>query len=208
MTYNTLLNSTGQHVWAVLFDSISHFILPTHRSPHFNNFTGTPPNTPCTSKNSSKTWTWSPPNLSKGKEFYNNRVQSLRLAVDTLGSDAEFFFKQGLQILTAHRTNYGPEGPKHLVLLWWEWPQEHWNDLRLGATMNFMDIPVPGIVDNGALDTDALAAAILFVDELIELKVLCLASPDWVVNTFPLFLVMKPHQVGQFRTIADGKAGG
>ena len=79
--------------------------------------------------------------------------------------------------------------------------------------MNFMDIPVPGIVDNGALDTEALdtealAAAILFVDELIELKVLCLASPDWVDNTSPLFLVMKSHQVGQFRTIADGKAGG
>ena len=44
--------------------------------------------------------------------------------------------------------------------------------------MNFMDTPVPGIVDNGELDKDALVAAILFVDELIELKVLRLASPD------------------------------
>ena len=74
--------------------------------------------------------------------------------------------------------------------------------------MNFMDIPVPGVIDNGDLDKDSLAAAVLFVNELIELKVLVLASSEWVVNTFPLFLVMKPHQIGQYRTIADGKAGG
>ena len=48
-----------------------------------------------------------------------------------------------------------------------------------------------------------------FFDELISLKVLCLPLPDTpVVNTFPLFLVTKAGQIGQFRTIADGKQGG
>ena len=37
--------------------------------------------------------------------------------------------------------------------------------------------------------------------------VFSLASPEWVVNTFPLFLVTKPHQSDQYRTIADGKCG-
>ena len=74
--------------------------------------------------------------------------------------------------------------------------------------MNFMATPNPGKVTNQELDKEALSAAILFVDELISLRVLILASPAWVVNTFPLFLISKPHQPGQYWTIADGKAGG
>ena len=74
--------------------------------------------------------------------------------------------------------------------------------------MNFMAVPAPGKIPNSKLDSGALAAAILFVDELISLKVLVPSPPDLVLNTFPLFLVIKPHQIGQYRTIADGKAGG
>ena len=74
--------------------------------------------------------------------------------------------------------------------------------------MNFMDTPVSGKFPNQEFDKEALASAILFIDELITFGVLSLDPPEWVVNTFPLFLVTKPHQPGQYRTIADGKAGG
>ena len=75
--------------------------------------------------------------------------------------------------------------------------------------MNFMDIPTPGIVANQELNGPALEVASKFVDELISVKVLRPPSPGVkVVNTFPLFLVSKPHQPGQYCTIADGKQGG
>ena len=52
--------------------------------------------------------------MSIGSKFYNDRVHSLRQAVNTLGSDNEFIFQQGLQILEARRSNYGPDGPPAL----------------------------------------------------------------------------------------------
>ena len=75
--------------------------------------------------------------------------------------------------------------------------------------MNFMDTPDPGLVPNQDLKGEELNEAIKFVDELIDLKVL--QPPPALLkmlNNFPLFLVPKPGQPGQFRTIADGKAGG
>ena len=75
--------------------------------------------------------------------------------------------------------------------------------------MNFMEAPTPRKVPNQDLKGPALKAAIQFVDELISLKVLCLPPPSAkIFNYFPLFLVPKPGQPGQFRTIADGKSGG
>ena len=75
--------------------------------------------------------------------------------------------------------------------------------------MKFMETPTPGITANQDLEGLALEAAIKFVDELIYLHILC--PPPLgvsVVNIFPLFLVIKPNQPGQCRTIADGKQGG
>ena len=76
-------------------------------------------------------------------------------------------------------------------------------------SMNFMDVPSPGLVPNQYVKGPQLTEAINFVDELIDLKVLC-PPPPFVslVNNFPLFLIPKPGQPGQFRTIADGKTGG
>ena len=75
--------------------------------------------------------------------------------------------------------------------------------------MNFMDIPAPGIVASQDMDGPSLEAAVKFVDELISLRVLCPPStPNQICNVFPLFLVMKPNQPDQYRTIADGKQGG
>ena len=114
--------------------------------------------------------------------------------------------QQGLDVLAAHRCNYSENGPKQLFVIWWEWTRIHWEDIQLGVSMNFMEIPTPGITRNQYLDGKALEVAAKFVEELISLKVLCLPSPDMtVVNNFTLFLVTKAGQIGQFRTIADGK---
>ena len=63
------------------------------------------------------------------------------------------------------------------MIIWWEWPKLHWPDLRLGASMNFMAAPAPGKVPNSKMDSEALAAAIIFVDELISLRVLVPSPP-------------------------------
>ena len=75
--------------------------------------------------------------------------------------------------------------------------------------MNFMTTPIPGISASQDMDGTTLDAAIKFVDELVSLKVICLPpSFDTIANTFPLFLVDKPHQINQYRTIADRKQEG
>ena len=154
-------------------------------------------------------WSWACPDLSIDSLFYNSRVHTLRHAVNTLSSDYAHLFNDGLHRLKLHRDNYGPNGPQHLVILWWEWPKEHWTELRDGASMNFMTPPVPGLVPNQNLEGPALVEAIKFVDQLVSLGVLREAQPsDNIINNFPLFLVPKPGQPDEFRCIADGKTGG
>ena len=149
------------------------------------------------------------PDLEVEKDFYLDRVHTLKAAIATLNLVFNSAYQQGLDILAAHRSNYGSDGPSELDLIWWEWPQLHWDDLRTGSTMNFMEAPTPSRVPNQELKGPALKAAIQFVDGLISLKVLCLPPPSvTVLNYFPLFLVPKPMQPNQFRTIADGKSGG
>ena len=75
--------------------------------------------------------------------------------------------------------------------------------------MSFMVTTTPGIIANQYLEGPALEAAIKFVDELISLHVLGPPPPGVsVVNKFPWFLVIKPNQPVQYRTIADVKQGG
>ena len=140
-------------------------------------------------------WTWKPPDLSIGSPFYNQRVGNLRKALTTLGKGHEHLFQEGIDILARHRQNYGPNGPTSLTILWWEWPRIHWEELRNGASMNFMETPSPGLTPNQQLKGEALVTAIKFTDELINLKVLRKSTDkDKVVNNFPLFLVPKPGQ--------------
>ena len=74
--------------------------------------------------------------------------------------------------------------------------------------MNFMLEPTTGKKENSKMDREQLETAIKFVDELIDLGVLVDAEEEDVSNNFPLFLVPKSGQEGQWRCIADGKAGG
>ena len=208
-----LASSVEQHIWATIGEHIQPFLLKTSLSDvsrKKNNHLHIPTRTtPVTNIELTPDWKWEPPDLSKDSPFYKQRVTNLKAAVVSLGIGHEHFFEQGLDILDRHRLNYGPNGPQSLTVLWWEWPKTHWKELREGASMNFMDIPIPGLVPNQKLTGKALEAAISFTDELIDLGVLSLAEGHYeVANNFPLFFIEKLGQPGQYRGIADGKAGG
>jgi hypothetical protein len=111
-------------------------------------------------------------------------------------------------LLASHRLNYTSQGAQRLEILWWEWPPEHWESLRLGGSTNFMETPVPVLEDNGKMTESQLIIAVAFATALISLGVLALV-PDGVLlmNVCPLFLVAKPGKPDQWRCIADMKKG-
>ena len=211
VTLKTLTTSVEQHVWAAIGEIIHPFVL------HAPEATFTPSKKEqdveicslASDLETSPSWTWSPPDLSIGSSFYNQRTQNLRKAIIELGPGHEHLYKEGIDILARHRQNYGPNGPTSLTILWWEWPKEHWEELRNGASMNFMETPVSGLTSNQDLKGETLSTAVKFTDKLIDLGVLRKCNKDeLVMNNFPLFLVPKPGQPGEYRCIADGKAGG
>ena len=153
------------------------------------------------------TWNWEAPDLSEGGAFYQARMKRLKEVTQECGGPASWI-EEGRKILSWHRSNYGPEGPQRLTILWWEWPKIHWKALTEGSSMNFMLEPTTGKKENSKMDREQLETAIKFVDELIDLGVLVDAEEEDVSNNFPLFLVPKSGQEGQWRCIADGKAGG
>lgn len=152
-------------------------------------------------------WTWRPPDLGMTSAFYRQRTHRLR-QVSSLFTDQEDIYAQGLQDLASHRLNYGDAGPQDLVVLWWEWPADHWEELRRGASMNFVGFPPPGLIENSKFSPDELATAVQFVDELVSLRVLHAVPRLSLRNNLPLFLVPKPGQPGQYRCIVDGAKGG
>ena len=153
---------------------------------------------------------WRPPDLSKGSDWYKARVARLK-ATALRYPNYHQIVKDGLEDLERHRTNYDTEGPNPttLQLLWWEFPVEHQEDVRLGASMNFMQIPTPGLTDNSDMTDEQLVVAGEFVDELIGLGVLQSPPEDraTLLNA-PLFVIPKAGQPGQWRCIADMLRGG
>ena len=73
--------------------------------------------------------------------------------------------------------------------------------------MNFLLKPTEDIFPNAKKTEDQEATAITFMDKLISLGVLQEQWENQVWNNMPLFLVPNPGQEGQWRCIADGKAG-
>jgi hypothetical protein len=144
---------------------------------------------------------WVPPNLEKGGTWYRDRMASLAIAVAGR-PDAEQLLAEGEAALAIHRENYTEAGPKRLQLLWWEFPPEHWEALRLGSSM-----PSGHLEFNSLMDEQQLEVASQFVDELVGLGVLVEATEPLQANG-PLFLVPKPGQPGEWRCISDMKRGG
>jgi hypothetical protein len=153
-----------------------------------------------------ETWQWKPPDLRVEGSWYQDRVKALKEAIHGR-SDATKLYQEGLAALDCHRSNYTDEGPKFLQLLWWEFPKEHWDALRLGSSMNFLIQPSGELILNSEMNEIELKAAGKFVDELISLGVLQPAKEELLGNC-PLFCVDKPLQPGEKRCIADMKRGG
>ena len=151
-------------------------------------------------------WDWKPPDLRPNRRWHRARVRNLKRAIKGR-ADADKLFEEGLEALRVHRQNYTDEGPKFLQLLWWEFPKEHWDAVRIGSSMNFLILPSGQLALNSDMDEEQLAIACQFVDELIDLGVLVPAGEPLEANA-PLFCVPKPGQPGQWRCIADMKAGG
>ena len=91
MSYNILLQSVEQHVWSVLCRDISPFILPPSIPPPCHHISYPTPICDTITPRNTKVWEWLPPYLSKKKCFYNDRVKSLRTAVDSLGPEMNTF---------------------------------------------------------------------------------------------------------------------
>jgi hypothetical protein len=152
------------------------------------------------------TWEWSALDLSKYSPWYKDRVKSILQAIEG-DLEAERWYRAGLQALAIHRENYTVEGPKHLQLLWWEFPKEHWEPLCEGSSRHFLVTPEGELVLNSAMDDMEQEAAGRFIDELILLGVLLPAEGCLRANC-PLFCVDKANQPGQKRCIADMKRDG
>ena len=154
---------------------------------------------------------WTPPDLTPGGIWHTARLASLRTAADATPQNREELFASGVQCLADHRLNYDSTGavPTRPRILWWEFPQEHWEPLREGSSMYFLKEPSRVIHPNSPMDDDARAKAAEFLDELIDLGIARRADPENPVwATIPIFTLVKPYQPGQIRIIADALAGG
>ena len=154
---------------------------------------------------------WRPPDLSPGARWFYQRLRSLWSVARKHGRRVLELFNNGLDCLAKHRGNYDRHGsrPTKLQILWWEFPPEHWQSLREGSSMNFLQPPPAKHEPNGEMDDEQLATAGEFVDELIDLTVVREAPSDMHIHsTTPLFALPKPGQPGQWRIIADMKKGG
>ena len=155
-------------------------------------------------------FSWKPPNLEPGNEWYETRMKNARYAAGFF-PDPDKVVEECVEALKIHRTNYNVDGPaaKTLKLLWWEFPPEHWVPLREGSRMNFLKAPRECIHDNAAMDDEQTRVAVEFVDELLDLGIIQLpAEGQEVLATAPLFVVPKEGQEGQWRVIADMLRGG
>ena len=225
-----MLSSIPLHVWSVVCDSIGHWLqeqnitegpgggplsYPQTRMPPGNqkvSVQGFPPRK--VSENKTRTaspgdpgiWEYPAPDLQKGGAWYRARVINLKQAIAGR-EDAAELFQEGLEALEIHRGNYTTNGPKYLQLLWWEFPKEHREEIRKGASMRFLVDPGMDIIPNSPLTPEQLVVVEKFVEELKSLGVLRKASRP-LRRVCPIFVVPKPGQPGEWRCIADMKRGG
>jgi hypothetical protein len=151
-------------------------------------------------------FSWCPPDLSAGGVWYRERVSNL-VAAAAHYEDRVQLVRDGLRALKVHRSNYTATHPypKQIQLLWWEFPSEHWDEIRDGGSMNFMVPPTACIHPNSPMTEEQLVIATELVQELVDLVVLV---PGFVLTNGPLFVLEKAGQPGQWRVLSDMKSGG
>ena len=212
--------STSAHLWIPVADAIGEWCCPQHSledetwsvapteastlpgSLALDPATGEPLEEPPDGTD----WEYDYPDLAFQGEWYQDRISKLKAAIEG-HPERDKLFQDGLEALEFHRTNYTDEGPKYLQLLWWEFPEEHQEAVRLGSSMCFLVDPGTEIVPNSPMDEEQLATVDKFLDELITLGVLELSEKP-LRRACPLFCVPKPGQPGEWRVIADMLRGG
>jgi hypothetical protein len=160
--------------------------------------------------NDSPDFQWAPPDLSEGGSWRATRLGNLERASNAYPNPGSIV-EDGIRLLDIHRNNYNEKGPdpQWLQLLWWEFPEEHWEDLRVGARQNFLKTPLHHIQPNAPMDADMTQAAAEFVDELLSLGVVRdIEKGRSILSNAPLFVVPKEGQEGEWRVIADMLRGG
>ena len=102
----------------------------------------------------------------EGSDWHRTRLANLLEASASYPQPYDILH-DGRERLAVHQNNYTEDGPdpKKLQLLWWEFPREHWEDLRLGARQNFMTLPQAHISPNAPMDKKMTIAAADFVDD-------------------------------------------
>jgi hypothetical protein len=97
---------------------------------------------------------------------------------------------KGISAINNHCGNYTADGPeaKCLQLLWWEFPEEHWQPLREGSRMNFLRTSKAIIHDNATMDPEQTQVAGEFVKELLDLWVVQLPRDGRKILTTALSL--------------------
>lgn len=206
----------GVHLWEAIGRSLGPFLSVPNLSERPCSNTSPEPSVVSspltfTSKDTTTQWSWEAPDLGRNRAWYRRRIQGLKRAVRTYPPDRHAaMLAEGREHLDVHRRNYGPDGPQYLQLLWWEFPREHWNEVREGNSMNFLTEPEHLIRPNSKMTTEQCALSGDFVDELIDLGVLEKSDPvsKPVVTNCPLFVLPKPGQKDQWRVLADMKKGG
>jgi hypothetical protein len=116
---------------------------------------------------------WKPPDLSSESAWNRTRIENLIHAAQRY-VDPGPIIEEGMEILRRHRGNYDTNGPRptHLQLVWWEFPEESWTEIREGSSMNFLEPPTTGITPNSELSPEQIVIAEEFIKELVELGVL------------------------------------
>jgi hypothetical protein len=148
---------------------------------------------------------WETPDVKEREEWFESRLDKLRTITEGW-HDQYLVMIDARRLLASNRLNYTSQGGQRLEVLWWEFPPEHWESLRFGGSMNFMETPVPVLEGNDKMTESQLIIAVAFVTELISLGVLALVPHgSLLMNMCPLFLVAKPGQLDQWRCIADMK---
>jgi hypothetical protein len=96
---------------------------------------GTPPNMDAP-------FEWESPDRKYGGGWWEARLNKLG-NINQGWHDHDDVMIEGRRLLASHRLKHTFQGAQRLEILWWEWPPEHWELLRFGGSMNFMETPTP-----------------------------------------------------------------
>ena len=164
--------ATSAHLWSAVADSIAEWFNPSHACDDDEaSLAPTEDLTLNELESEEEEWEYECPNLEPGSEWYNERVRNLKRAVKGRPDEKELI-QDGLEALRIHRGNYTAEGPKYLQLLWWEFPEEHREAVRVGSSLCFLVDPGEEIVPHAPFTEEQLVVVDQFVSELISLGVL------------------------------------